>query len=25
VWTRVNDNSPWLIHAGQISETPQPR
>lgn len=25
VWTRMNDNSPWLIHAGQISETPQPR
>jgi len=23
VWTRVDDRSPWVIHVGQISETPQ--
>jgi len=23
VWTRADDRAPWLIHAGQVSETPQ--
>jgi hypothetical protein len=23
VWTRVDDRSPWVIHIGQVSETPQ--
>jgi ketosteroid isomerase-like protein len=23
VWTRADDRSPWVIHAGQVSETPQ--